>query len=70
MYTERPADLRNLCLTPAKKNGRAKLEEESQMREGIELMRGAAFPDQEFGGGIGIGVAPPDHLDLEAECPL
>ena len=44
MYMERRG-LWNLCLTPLEKFGRAELEEELEMREGIGLMRGRASPD-------------------------
>ena len=70
MYTERPSLSWNLCLVPAKKNGEVKPAEESEMREGIGLMREEASPCLEFGGGIGIGVAQPDWMGLEAEPPL
>ena len=69
VYMERPTDLRSLCLAPAKKNGRAKLEEELEMREGTGLMRGVASPDQEFGGGTGIREAQPDWSGSETKCP-
>ena len=55
MYMERPADLGSLCLAPAKKNGGFELEEEGEMREGTGPMKRVASPDQEFGGGTGIG---------------
>ena len=70
VYMERPADVWSLFLAPVKKNSRFELEEELEMREGIGLMRGAASPDQEFGGGTGTRVAPPDCSDSEAKCPL
>ena len=61
MNTVWPNGLWSLCLVPAKKNSRVKLEEELEMREGIGLMRGVASPCQEFGGGTGTRVVPPDH---------
>ena len=70
MYTERPVLSWALCLAPTKKNGGAEPAEESEMREGTELMRGGASPGLEFGGGIGTGAARPDWMDLEAEPPL
>ena len=70
MYTERPALSWALCLAPAKKNGRVEPAEESEMREGIGLMREEASPCREFGGGIGIGAARPDRTDSETEPPL
>ena len=57
MYTERPADLWALSLTPAKMNSRVELAEESEMREGTGLRRGVESLCLEFGGGIGIGAA-------------
>ena len=57
MNTERPNLSWNLCLAPAKKNGGAELEEESEMREGTGLRRGGASPCQEFGGGTGTRAA-------------
>ena len=57
MYTERPGQFCNLCLTPTKKNSGFMPEEESEMREGMGLMRGAVSPCLEFGGGTGTGVA-------------
>ena len=44
MYMESPDLSWRLCLVPAKKNGRVKLEEESEMREGTGLMREGASP--------------------------
>ena len=41
MYTERPGLSWTLCLAPAKKNGGVELADESKMREGTGLMRGA-----------------------------
>ena len=70
MNTERPDASWSLCLAPAKKYSGAKLEEESEMREGTGLRRGAPSPNQEFGGGIGIGAVPLTHLDSEDEWPL
>ena len=70
MYTERPSWSWNLCLVPTKKNGGFEPEEESEMREGIGLMMGAASPCLEFSRGTGIGVAPPDRMDLVAKHPL
>ena len=70
MYTERPDLSWNLCLAPAKKNGRVEPAEESEMREGTGLMMEGASPCLEFGGGTGIGAARPDQMDLEAEPPL
>ena len=70
MYTERPNLSWNLNLAPAKKNGGVKPVEESEMREGIGLMRKEASPCLEFGEGIGIGVARPDWRDLEVVPPL
>ena len=45
MYMERPVDIWSLSLAPAKKNGRFEPEEESEMREGTGLRKGAASPD-------------------------
>ena len=70
MYMERLDLSWSLCLAPAKKNGGLKLEEESEMREGTGLMRGAVFPCLEFGGGIGTRVAQPDWMDSEFKPPL
>ena len=70
MYTERPDLSWNLDLAPAKKNSGVKLAEESEMREGIGLMREEASPCLEFGRGTGIGVAQSDWTDSEAEPPL
>ena len=70
MYTERPDLSWNLCLAPAKKNGRVKPAEESEVREGTGLMKEEASPCREFGGGTGIGEARPDWTDLETEPPL
>ena len=70
MYTERPDLSWSLCLAPAKKNGRVKPAEESEMREGTGLMREEASPCQEFGRGTGIGAAQPDQTDSEAKPPL
>ena len=57
MYMERPNLSWNLCHVPAKKNSRVEPEEESEMGEGIGLMRGVVSPCQEFGGGTGTRVA-------------
>ena len=70
MNMERPGHSWNLCLAPAKKYRGAELEEESEMREEIGLMRGAVSPCLEFGRGTGIGEAPPDLMDSKAEPPL
>ena len=70
MYTERPDLSWSLNLAPAKKDGRVKLAEESEMREGIGLMMEGASPCLEFGRGIGTGMARPDRTDSEAEPPL
>ena len=70
MYMERPNLSWNLCLAPAKRNGRDKLAEESEIREGIGLMREEASPCREFGRGIGTGAARPDQMDSEAEPSL
>ena len=70
MYTERFSLSWNLCLAPVKKNGEVEPAEESEMREGTGLMRGVASLCLEFGGGIGIGVVPPDRMDSEAKPPL
>ena len=70
MYMERPNLSWNLCLAPVKKYRGVEPTEESEMREGIELMREGASPCLEFGGGTGIGVARPDRTDLETEPPL
>ena len=43
MYTERPNPSWSLCLAPTKKNGGVKPAEESEMREGTGLVRGAAY---------------------------
>ena len=59
-----------ICLAPTKKNGGVKPEEELEIREGMELMRGAESPCLEFGGGIGTRVAWPDWMDSEAKPPL
>ena len=42
MYMERPTDIWGLCLAPAKKNGRVKPEEESEIREGPPLIESLA----------------------------
>ena len=70
MNTERPDLSWNLDLAPTKKNSGVELAEESEMREGIGLMREEASPCREFGGGIGIGAAQPDRTDSETEPPL
>ena len=70
MYTERPSLSWALCLAPTKKNSRVESVEELEMREGTGLMRGAVSPCLDFGRGIGIGAAPPDQRDSEAEPPL
>ena len=70
MYTESSNLSWSLCLAPAKKNGGVELEEELEMREGTGLRKGGASPCQEFGGGIGTGVAQPDQTDSEAKFPL
>ena len=70
MYMERPDASWSLCLAPAKKNGGAKPEEESEMREGTGLRRGGASPDLEFGGGTGIGAVQSTHSDWEDKQPL
>ena len=70
MYMERPNLSWNLCLAPAKKNGRVEPEDESEMREGTGLRKGAASPCLEFGRGIGIGAAQPGWKDLVAKPPL
>ena len=70
MYMESLADVWSLSLALIKKNGRFKLEEELEMREGTGLRRGGASPDWETGRGIGIGVVLPDHLELVAKCSL
>ena len=57
MNMEQPDASWNLCLAPAKKNSKAELEEELEMREGMGLKLGAESPCLEFGGGIGTGVA-------------
>ena len=44
MNMERPDASWNPDLAPTKKNSRFELEEELEMREKIELMRGALFP--------------------------
>ena len=70
MYTERPDLSWNLDLAPAKKYSGVEPAEESEMREGTGLMREEASPCREFGGGIGIGAAPPVRTDWEPESPL
>ena len=70
MYTERPDLSWNLDLAPAKKYGGVEPAEESEMREGIGLMREEASPCREFGGGTGIGAARPDRTDSETKPPL
>ena len=70
MYTERPNLSWSLDLAPAKKYGGVEPAEESEMREGIGLMREEASPCREFGRGTGIGAARPDQTDLEAKPPL
>ena len=70
MYTERPDLSWSLCLAPEKKYGRVEPAEESEMREGIGLMREEASPCLEFGGGTGTGAARPDRTDSELEPPL
>ena len=57
MNMEQPNASWNLCLAPAKKNSKAELEEELEMREGMGLKLGAESPCLEFGGGIGTGAA-------------
>ena len=70
MNIERPDVSLNLCLAPAKKYGRVKLEEESEMREGTGLVRGGASPNLEFGRGTGTGVVESTHSDWEDKWPL
>ena len=70
MNTESPDASWNLCLAPAKKYGRAKPEEELEMREGTGLRRGGASPNQEFGRGTGIAVAESARSDWEDKQPL
>ena len=70
MYTERPDLSWSLCLAPVKKYGGVEPAEESEMREGTGLRREEASPCLEFGGGTGIGAAPPDRTDSELEPPL
>ena len=57
MYMERPNLSWNLCLVPAKKYSGVKPAEESEMREGIGLMKEEASLCLEFGGGTGIKAA-------------
>ena len=57
MYMERPDLSWSLDLAPAKKYGRVEPAEESEMREGIGLMREEASPCREFGGGTGTRAA-------------
>ena len=70
IYMERPDLSWNLDLAPAKKIGGVEPAEESEMREGIGLMREGASPCLEFGGGIGTGAAQPDQTDSEDEPSL
>ena len=70
MNTERPDLSWNRDLAPAKKNGGVEPAEKLEMREGTGLTRGGASPCREFGGWIGIGVAPPVRMDWELESPL
>ena len=70
MYMERCGLSWDLCLALVKKDGKVKLVEELEMREGKGLMRGAVSLCLEFGRGTGIGVVPPDQMDSEAEPPL
>ena len=70
MYMERPNLSWNLCLAPTKKYCGVKPVEESEMREGIGLMREEASPCLEFGRGTGSATARPDQTDSEAEPPL
>ena len=57
MYKESSVPSWSLCLAPAKKNDEDELVEESEMREGIGLMREEASPCLEFDKGIGTRVA-------------